>query len=165
MKTRYRRLLIAGFYLASLAGVAVVAGYIGRNFTGSGPVPTRSAFAGRLPSTPDGDMRRFQFFYATNRDTNDEATFKAQGSKLGSEISAGTFEVRSSPYMPITPKVWFDSKQVDWVDQTPLSQDEYLEKLRTAVKEAPHKSVLVIVWGYRDWFRSAALKTAYTAYV
>ena len=33
------------------------------------------------------------------------------------------------------------------------------------MQAGPHKSLLVIVWGFRDWFQSAALKTAYTAYV
>jgi esterase/lipase superfamily enzyme len=37
--------------------------------------------------------------------------------------------------------------------------------LRAAVAASPHKSLLVVVWGFRDWFQSAALKTAYTAYV
>jgi esterase/lipase superfamily enzyme len=160
-----RWLLFIGLYLLSLGVVAAVAAYYGRNFTGMGPVPTRSAFAGRLPSTPDGDRRRFSFFYATNRDANDKATFQGQGNTLGSEISTGTFGVRISPYMPITPRVWFDTEQMDWADQTPLSQDDSLARLRTAVQASPHKSVLVIVWGFRDWFRSAALKTAYSAYV
>jgi esterase/lipase superfamily enzyme len=139
--------------------------YYGRNFTGSGPVPTRSAFAGRLPSEPDGDWRRFQFFYATNRAVDDEATFQGQGSKLGSSISTGTFDVRISPYMPITPRVWFDTKNMEWADRVELSQEDSLARLRAAVQASPQKSVLVIVWGYRDWFQSAALKTAYTAYV
>jgi esterase/lipase superfamily enzyme len=165
MRPLYRRLLLAGFYIASLVVVAVVAVYYGRNFTGSGPVPTRSAFAGRLPSEPDGGWRRFKFFYATNRDTDDEATFQGQGSKLGSSISAGTFDVRISPYMPITPRVWFDTKQMEWADRVELSQDDSLTRLRAAVQASPQKSLLVIVWGYRDWFQSAALKTAYTAYV
>jgi esterase/lipase superfamily enzyme len=165
MKTVYRRLLLAGFYLASLAVVAVVAGYIGRNLTGTGPIPTRSAFAGRLPSRPDGDRRRFQFYYATNRAADDPATFQGQGSRLGSEISAGTFDVRISPYMPITPRVWFDTKHMEWADRQPLAQDECLTRLRADVQASPHKSVLVIVWGFRDWFQSAGLKTAYTAYV
>jgi esterase/lipase superfamily enzyme len=165
MKTVYRRLLLAGFYVASLAVVAVVAGYIGRNFTGTGPIPTRSAFAGRLPSSPDGDRRRFQFYYATNRAADDDATFQGQGSRLGSEISAGTFDVRISPYMPITPRVWFDTKHMEWADRVGLSQDECLARLRAAVQASPHKSVLVIVWGFRDWFQSAGLKTAFTAYV
>jgi esterase/lipase superfamily enzyme len=165
MKTWSRRLLVAGFYVASLVVVAVVAGYVGRNFTGMGPVPTRSAFARRLPSTPDGDWRRFQFFYATNRAADDEATFEGQGNKLGSDISAGTFDVRISPSMPITPRVWFDTQYMEWADRVELSQEEGLARLRTAVEASPHKSVLVIVWGFRDWFQSAALKTAYTAYV
>src|SRR5262249_28950944 len=135
------------------------------NLTGSGPTPTRSAFAGRLPGTPDGDFRRFQFFYTTNRATDDPETFAGQGSKLGSAITAGTFDVRISPYMPILPRVWFEPKNMDWVGHAPLSQDEVFSQLRTAVQASPHKSVLVIVWGFRDWFRSAALKTAYTAYV
>jgi esterase/lipase superfamily enzyme len=165
MKRWSRRLLLAGLYLASLAVVAVVAGFIGRNLTGSGPIPTRSAFAGRLPSTPDGDWRRFQFFYATNRAANDEATFQGQGNKLGNEVSTGTFEVRISPYMPIAPRMWFETQHMQWADREELTQDDSMARLRAAVQQSPHKSVLVIVWGFRDWFQSAALKTAYTAYV
>jgi esterase/lipase superfamily enzyme len=160
-----RRLLLGSFYVASLAAVAVVAWYLGRNLTGIGPVPTRSAFAGRLPGTPDGDMRRFQFFYATNRATDDDATFNGQASKLGSTISTGTYEVRISPYMPIQPWVWFDTTHMEWAGRQELAQDDALARLRTAVQASPQKSLLVVVWGYRDWFRSAALKTAYTAYV
>src|SRR5262249_19157482 len=166
MKSGYRRLLLGGFYVVSLVGVAIVAVYYGRNFTGSGPIPTRSAFAGRLPSTPDGDRRRFQFFYATNRATDpDNDAFDGQGRKLGSDISAGTFDVRISPYMPIQSWVWFDTNNMEWADRSELSQNDSLVRLRDAVQASPHQSVLVIVWGFRDWFRSAALKTAYTAYV
>src|SRR5215831_18051305 len=115
MKIMYRRLLFAGLYVASLAVVGAIGAYLGRNLTGIGPIPTRSAFAGRLPSTPDGDQRRYQFFYATNRATDDEATFQGQGNRLGSAISAGTFDVRISPHMPITPRVWFDTQHMEWV--------------------------------------------------
>jgi esterase/lipase superfamily enzyme len=165
MKLVSRRLLWTGLYLASLVVVAVVAGYVGRNFTGMGPVPVRSAFARRLPSTPDGDWLRFPFFYATNRAADDDATFHGQGNRLGSAISAGTFDVRISPSLSIAPRVWFDTKQMEWADRVALSQDDSLARLRAAVQASPHKSVLVIVWGFRDWFQSAALKTAYTAYV
>src|SRR5262245_14008333 len=158
-------LLLVGFYVASLAAVAVLAWYVGRNLTGIGPVPTRSAFAGRLPGTPDGAMRRFQFFYATNRDTSDETTFDGYGNRLGTAIATGTFDVRISPYMPIRPWVWFDTKSMQWADRQELAQDEAVARLRAAVQASPQKSLLVIVWGFRDWFRSAALKTAYTAYV
>src|SRR5262249_28417938 len=140
MKRWYRRLLLAGFYVASLVAVAVAAGYIGRNFTGMGPVPTRSAFAGRLPSEPDGAWRRVQLFYTTNRSTDDEATCGGQGNKLGTEISAGTFDVRLSPDLPISPRVWFDPKHMEWAGRADLSQDEALARLRAAVQASPYKS-------------------------
>jgi esterase/lipase superfamily enzyme len=160
-----RKILLGILYMSLLVAVAVVAAYYGRNFTGMGPVPTRSAFAGRLPSIPEGDMRRFHFFYATNRDTTDPATFQGQGNKRSTEISTGTFDVRISPYMPILPRVWFDEKEMQWADRVELSQEQNLAQLREAIQASPNKSLLVIVWGYRDWFQSAGLKTAYTAYV
>lgn len=160
-----RGLLHGGLFLAVLAAVAVVSAYVGRNFTGAGPVPTRSAFAGRLPGVPDGDRRRFQMFYATNRDPNDDSTFSGKGSRLGDTISTGTFEVRISPYMPIEPWAWFDTANMEWAGRQELSHDECLARLRAAAQASPHKSLLVVVWGFRDWFQSAALKTAYTAYV
>jgi esterase/lipase superfamily enzyme len=165
MKIPYGRLVRVGLYLVLLVVVALVSAFAGRNFTGIGPVPERSAFAGRLPGTPDGDRRRFQFFYATNRDTEDDATFNGQGSKLGDRVSTGTFDVRIAPDLPVQPWIWFDAKKMEFADRQELPQDECVARLRAAVQAGPHKSVLVVVWGYRDWFRSAALKTAYTAYV
>jgi esterase/lipase superfamily enzyme len=170
MKVVYRRLTWFGLYVASLAIVALVAAYLGRNLTGSGPVPTRSAFAGRLPGSPDGNWRRFRFFYATNRATDpDNDAFNVEdrsvGRRRGPDITTGTFDVRISPYMPIEPWIWFDKKYMEWVGQAKVSQDDSLARLREAVQASPQKSVLVIVWGFRDSFTTAALKTAYTGYV
>src|SRR5689334_17873887 len=165
MKLGYRRVLAVAFYLVSLVLVALAAGFIGRNFTGMGPVPTRSAFAGRLPGKTEGDRRRFQFFYMTNRDASDEETFSGRGSKVGSEISSGTFDVLISPSTPIVPWVWMDPHYIEFASREALPQDEVLTRMRKAVQESPNKSLLVIIWGFRDWFQSAAVKTAYTAYV
>lgn len=164
MAIHHRRFFWGTLFLISLVLVAIVAGYIGRNFTGIGPMPSREAFAGRLPSTPDGDRRRFQFFYATNR-ANNEDTFNQRGSQLGDGILTGTFDVSISPYLQIKPYVWFDTKSIEWAGRQELQQDEFQSRLRQAVQASPKKSILIIVWGFRDWFRSAALKTAYTAYV
>lgn len=166
MKIMCRRLLWIAFYVTSLILVAIAAAYIGRNLTGIGPTPTRSAFAGRLPSIPNpagGDQRRFQFFYATNRINNAE-TFTGRGNERGDALLTGTFDVLISPYLQILPHVWFDKKSLKWVDRSELPQDKFREELRHSVQISPNKSLLVIVWGFRDWFQSAALKTAYTAY-
>lgn len=165
MKIFFRRLLWVAFYVASLAIVASIAGFLGANFLGIGPTPVRSAFAGRLPGTIEGDgpERRFSFFFATNRANNDE-TFKKQGNEISDTITTGTFDTVISPYMPVLPFVWFDTAKINWAGRETLSQDTFRDQLKKAVQESPGKSLLVIVWGFRDWFQSAALKTAYTAY-
>lgn len=157
MKGRY-------FVLFLLVLLLLAALYIGRNFVGMGPVPTRSAFNGRLPGTPDGDRNRFQFFYATNRE-NSEETFNGRGHLLGKDLLTGTFDVTISPYISIAPFIWFDTPSIEWASRQELAQPDFKSKLSQAVKESPHKSLLIVVWGFRDWFRSAALKTAYTGYV
>jgi esterase/lipase superfamily enzyme len=67
--------------------------------------------------------------------------------------------------MPITPRVWLDESYMAWAGRKPLPQNGWLARMRTDVQASPHKSLLIIVWGFRDWFQSAALKTAYSAYV
>lgn len=159
-----RRLIWGIFFIALLAILVMPSSFLIRNFKGLGPVPARSAFAGRLPGTPEGDSRRFQFFYATNRANNDE-TFNGQGSQLGDGIVNGTFDVLISPYLTVKPFVWFEKTAMKWADRRELPEDQFRPMLREAVQSSPQKSLLVVVWGFRDWFQSAALKTAYTAYV
>jgi esterase/lipase superfamily enzyme len=166
MKVPGRRWLGIGFYIASLVGVSALSAYVSRNLSGSGPIPERSQFARRLPGSPDGDAWRFSFFYATNRATDaDNDAFEGDGRRMSDEISTGTFDVRISPRLPVAPWVWFDDKLMKMVGRTDLSHDEAFSRLRDAVAASPNRSLLVIVWGWRDWFHSAAMKTAYTGYV
>src|SRR5438874_1551221 len=136
-----RRLFWGLIFLILLVLVAIAAGYIGRNFTGIGPVPTRSAFSGRLPSTPEGDKLRFQFFYATNRENSDE-TFKERGNRLGNDILTGTFDVLISPYLSIAPFIWFDKPNMEWAGRKELPRDDFKSQLKQAVKDSPNKSLL-----------------------
>lgn len=159
-----KRLFLGVLFLVLLILVGLAGAYIGHNFTGIGPVPTRSAFAGRLPSVEDGDMRRFEFFYATNRE-NTEDTFNGRGSTLGDKVLTGTFDVLITPYLMTKPFIWFDKEQIKWSGRQELQNEQFMSKLSQAVQSSPYKSVLVIVWGFRDWFMSAALKTAYTGFI
>jgi esterase/lipase superfamily enzyme len=163
MRVLNKRLIIGIFFIASLVIVAVVAGYIGRNFLGHGQIPTRSAFTSRLPSSQT-NPQQYRFFYATNR-VNDEVSLNNQGHQLANTITSGTFDVRISSYLPIQPWVWFDTDYMEWLGHQIIPKDQFLLQLRKAVQASPKKSVLIVVWGFRDWFKSAALKTAYTAYV
>lgn len=152
------------FWISSIILILTIsATYIVSNFVGIGPVPVRSAFAGRLPSTLEGSQRRFEFFYTTNREDSPD-TFDARGSLLGKELLQGTYDVLITPGMPIEPFVWFDAKHMQWAGRQALLQGSFHQKLKDAVQASPQKSLLVVVWGFRDWFQSAALKTAYSAY-
>lgn len=162
MKTKHRWLLWSLILIILLLLLAII--FFGRHFVGLGPVPTRSAFAGRLPGTPEGDRSRFQFFYATNRE-NSEETFNDRGHHIGKDILTGTFDVLISPYMSIAPFIWFDTPSMQWAGRQELAREDFKSQLKQAVTDSPYKSLLIIIWGFRDWFQSAALKTAYTAYV
>lgn len=164
MKQPYRRFVWVAFFVMLLAFLALGVVFILRNFTGLGPTPVRSSFAGRLPGVEEGDKRRFQFFYATNR-VNEDATFNDRGNQLGQEVSTGTFDALISRDLFIKPFVWLDKNSIELAGRNELSQDTFRSQLQEAVQASPHKSLLIIVWGFRDWFQSAALKTAYTAYV
>lgn len=52
MKVPRQRVLWGVIFGALLALFAIVGVYVGRNLTGIGPIPVRSAFAGRLPRFP-----------------------------------------------------------------------------------------------------------------
>ena len=164
MKVLYRRLGLIGFFLVSLVAVALISAYVSKNFAGIGPVPTRSAFTSRLPASPDGNPEHFQFFYSTNR-VNDTYALANRGHAVNNGLTFGTFDVRISPYLPIEPRIWFNTKHMEWLSHKEMPQNDFSAQLRQAVQASPEKSVLIIVWGFRDWFQSAALKTAYTAYV
>lgn len=163
MKFNLRRFLWWIFLALLLIMTIAVVRYAKKNFTGLGPIPARSSFAGRLPSV-EGSPNVFRFYYATNRE-NSENTFDKQGNLLADEISTGTFDVHISPYLSVQPFVWFDTESMAWKARNALTQEPFWQQLVEAVHNSPKKSLLIIVWGFRDWFRSAALKTAYTAYV
>lgn len=149
--------------LFALACSAILAVYVSHHFIGMGPAPTRSAFMGRLPGKVVGDLRQYRIFYATNR-ANSRETFDGYGNVWAKNLTSGTFDVVISPYIPIAPLVWFDTNQMEILGRQEFGQQQFQSQLRQAVQISPQKSLLIIVWGFRDWFRSAALKTAYTAY-
>lgn len=164
MERQHKRIIWVLSCLALLAASAAIGNFVMKNFTGLGPLPLRSSFAGRLPGVQDGDRRRFQFFYATNREDSVD-TFEAQGPNIGEKILTGTFDTLISPYLTVMPFVWFDKASMDWGGRKELTQENFITQIKDAVQNSPKKSLLIVVWGYRDWFRSAALKTAYTSYV
>lgn len=159
----FRKIVWLGFTVLLLVIIGFAARFITQQFLGPGPIPERSAFAGRLPGVWEGDQRRFQFFYATNRE-NSQETFEERGNLIGDKMLTGIYEVLITPGMLIKPFSWFEKESMKWAGRSELQQDDFYSQLHSAVQASPKKSLLIIVWGFRDWFRSAALKTAYTGY-
>jgi esterase/lipase superfamily enzyme len=158
-----RKIVWIGIIVLLLVLIGLAGRFLAHQFLGMGPIPERSAFAGRLPSVWDGNQRRFQFFYATNREDSKE-TFEERGNLLGGKILTGTYDVLISPGLLINPFAWFDKDRMNWGGRQALPEETFRSQLRSAVQASPQKSLLIVVWGFRDWFRSAALKTAYTGY-
>lgn len=182
MKRIARRLLLVITGLAVLAGVAGLTAYLTWNFTGLGPTPARAAFARRLPHTDDADadFRRYPFFFATNRalrpakpdakpDTKPDADFDAafldDGKRLGDRVTLGTFDARIAKKLPVAPWAWESEKNIRLADHARQEDEQWFTALRAAVERSPERSVLIVAWGWKDRFTSAALKTAYTAYL
>ncbi|MCS7034489.1 MAG: alpha/beta hydrolase [Phycisphaerae bacterium] len=156
----FRRLVLSLLLLGLMVAVASFTAFYTRNFTGVGPTPQRLAFARRLPGVDEGEYRRCEFFFATNRSFRGEDEEKS----LADQITYGKFSVRISGKIPIAPWVWQDATYMRWVGRSQCSQEDFLAELRQHVMASPHRSILVIVWGWKDRFLTAALKTAYTAY-
>lgn len=156
----FKKLIVIFLFIGFIIGLDIYR----REFTGLGSQPERSAFSGRLPFTEAGDFRRFQFFYTTNRENNEES-FTRRGNQLGDQLTSGTFDALIRPGLLIRPLEWFESHNIRLDQRTHLAEESYFESLKRAVQKSPEKSLLVIIWGFRDWFESAALKTAYTGYV
>lgn len=165
MRSSRRRLVTGSLYLAGLVIAGMVGAFLGGNFIGLGPMPERVSFARRLPMVPGAD-RHFEFFFATNRDMDPgNDAFEGPGRAISDRITTGTFRVRISPKTPISPDAWRKTANMKIVDRTVNDEDECFRRLAEAVAASPHRSLLVIVWGWKDRFHTAALKSAYTAYI
>lgn len=160
---KLRNFLLALLLILFIVLLLIIFHFAKKNFTGLGPTPIRSAFAGRLPNIQD-HPHLFRFYYSTIRENSPE-TFDGRGDLLGDEISQGTYDVFISPYLAVKPFVWFDQESLEWRGREAMPRKVFWQKIQQDIQLSPKKSLLIIVWGFRDWFTSAALKTAYQAYV
>lgn len=156
----FKKIVVLLLLIALILGLEIYR----REFTGLGPRPERSAFSGRLPFTAEGALRRFQFFYTTNR-KDDKESFEGRGNQLGQNLSHGVFDVLINPGLTVRPFEWSEEKSMRFTDREGLTEEAYFQKIKEQVARSPDKSILIVIWGFRDWFQSAAMKTAYTGYI
>ena len=63
------------------------------------------------------------------------------------------------------PWVWEDPEFVDVVKRQRMEPDSFFAQLRAASDRSPHHSVLIMVWGWKERWPTAAAKSAYVSYL
>jgi esterase/lipase superfamily enzyme len=160
-----RWVLIAASYLLVAALAAFAGAQLMKRWEPGYSTPVRSEFPRRLSErSGSAAADEYRFFYATTRPRtadlmNDIARERSE------ELTVGRFDARISPEIKVEPAVWEDREMLEVLRPQPLEQEAFFEELRVAIDRSPHRSVLVLVWGWKERWRNAAAKSAYISYL
>jgi len=117
----------------------------------------------------DGDCRVINIFYATDRNIEDAAAASPVfGKNLAGETTYGRLNVKINPSVTIgtmLPKKLKRHGIVGVQEVDKLSDETFMNQLAEAVAASPHKSLIVLVFGYKDGFEATAIKAAYFTYI
>jgi len=123
----------------------------------------------RIPYRTEGRYRVVNIFYATSRQVDYVADApKKFWPKLAKETTFGTLDMKIDPRLAIgvvLPDQIKNNGLVEIEKAKRLDIDVFAEKLAAAVKASPHKSLLVLIFGYKDGFEATAIKAAYFGYL
>ena len=168
--TRKRKWLFWGLGLAALLFVVAV-GYA--YFIGTRTLLSQAeAFAfRRMTVTQLAEQGAFQFFFASNRRpaaTQGPVDERFESARQGT-LSFGFFDTKIEPSlglgMIIDPSDWFLNEEIRLLNVQDLEREDFLARLRQQVDASPHRSLLLVVHGFREAFPSALRKTAFLAHV
>jgi len=113
----------------------------------------------RMPHVKEEEKKIFNFFYCTDRGTRkSEDPLLSYGTELAEELRLGTFKVRLSPGRDLkgdNPDNW---SGIEVRNVQTLQEETFFGELQHAVESSPHKSLAVLVFGYRNSFKDALLK-------
>ncbi len=113
----------------------------------------------------------YRFFYATNRRAEPGgATLEERfGNEREEVLKFGLFDTTIEPTlgvgMIIDRTKWFQNEVIKLRSVEALDQPAFVEQVRKRVQDSPHRSLLVVVHGYREAFPSALRKTAFLGHV
>ena len=123
----------------------------------------------RIQYTIDGRYRVINIFYATSRKNDERKSSSVYFTNdIAKEITTGTLSIKIDPRLKIgkmLPKRLKRRGIVGIQDIDKIYEDDLLKQLSEAVKASPHKSLLIVVFGYKDDFEATAIKAAYFAYL
>jgi esterase/lipase superfamily enzyme len=158
-----RRILIVSSYILVAVLAAAAAARLTQQWAPGYSMPIRGEFSRRLDadSNATGEQR---FLYATTRPATADLLNDPAAQRSGS-LAYGAFATRISPAITVQASVWEDPELLEILPPQPLATDSFFAELQTASERSPHRSVLIMVWGWKERWRSAAAKSAYVAYM
>lgn len=122
----------------------------------------------RFPCEVDGEYRIIKLFYATDRQAKVDEGELYFTSQIGSDLTTGTLKARIDSNLEIgrmIPKRVKRKGAIGVREVERLNDEAFKASLIKAVNDSPNKSLLVIVFGYKDDFEMTATKAAYFAYL
>ena len=122
----------------------------------------------RVPSKLEGNHRVIQLFYATSRQVQEQNGQLHFNSELGDGPTLGKLNCKINPLVKIGKITVGELKKKGVIrvqDVERLSNNDFIKELSQAVKNSPHRSLLVLVHGFKDDFELTATKLAYFTYL
>ena len=113
----------------------------------------------------------YRYFYITNRrqEISEGPIEERFGSKREEVLKFGAFDTKIEPTlglgMLINSSEWFQNEEIRLFNIQKLEKEDFVQKLKTLVQESPHRSLLVLLHGYKEAFPSALRKTAFFGHV
>ena len=164
-KRRLKIVLVSG--LVVLLAVGAWLYYVIYVSTGSAIERAESLLFRRMQVTRVDDQGAHRFFFATNRRLNEangelEQKFDNQREDI---LKFGYFDSSLEPDLGLgiifNPAEWFQSEQTRIREAQSLDSSAFVEQLRRYTQASPHRSLLLVVHGFREEFPSALHKTAF----
>jgi len=119
-----------------------------------------------------GEKGSNRYFFVTNRNKSnneDEKLENRLGNERGAELKFGIFDASIEPSvglgMLINPSEWFQTEEIVVNNANALQQAVFVEQLRELVQASPHRSLLIVVHGFRERFPSAMRKTVFVGHI
>ncbi len=168
IKRRLLIVLVSG--LVVLLAVGAWLYYTVYVYTDSAIQHAESLLFRRMQVTKVDDRGTHRFFFATNRRLNEANGELGQkfDNERGDILKFGYFDSSLEPDLGIgiifNPTEWFQSEQTRIREVQSLDSSAFVEQMRRYVQESPHRSLLLVVHGFREQFPSALHKTAFLGY-
>lgn len=170
-RPRRGRLFAAVAIVLLLVGLGVWSYYAFFVSTGTA-LRTAEAFSFRRMTVAQlPEQGGYRFFYVTNRrlKTDEKPIEESFGTEREAILKFGYFDTRIEPTlglgMLINPSEWFLNEEIQLKAVQPLEQGAFVEQVQQLVQGSPHRSLLVVVHGFREGFPSALRKTAFLGHI